>query len=300
MSTINKRSSIPQAMQVNGVDGGGLMSMLVQQGYDEKLSSAPDGLQVPVRDKGIEFTRGTVVTEDWVHLIELLTGTVGTYVCYERKSGVPDANGYIKHTITNPVIHSTNLRIGQGGYAKSGFNFECLAADETKGIADMHGVEDSQTPPSYLSAARGGYQIISALHGGSLNIYHVTALELTIILILKKASNDGDIGYTCVDAMLDGLAVRGSITFQDSSIASGKLKSQQLLTAAKGNLVLTAKQSQGAANKVLTIAGVDFDGLGNNSSASKIFSDYTVNFEIANDVATPLTLAGINKILTLA
>lgn len=302
MATVNKRVAIPQAMVINGIDAGGAMSIAIQAGHDNVIQTTPDGLQVPLKDKEVEFIRGSFVTQDWIHAIELLTGTVGTYVFYERKSGVAEATGYIKHTITNPVIHRANLRLNQRGYAALAVSFECRAADEAKGFADMWGQEDSQAAPSYVSAARGGYRVVSAAHGGSIDIYHATAFDLTLMMQLAKACNDGDVGYTAVDARLDGLRCSGSLSFEDTEISSpgGQMKSLQLLAASRGNLVLALKQSQGASNKTLTVAGVDFDSIGQNSSAESPFTGHTVNYEVSNDTALPLTLAGANKILTIA
>jgi hypothetical protein len=88
MATVNKRVGLPQAVTINGVDAGGAMVARIQEGYDNILRSAPDGLQVPVKDKEAEYVRGEIVTQDWVEAVNLLTGTVGTFVFYERKSGV--------------------------------------------------------------------------------------------------------------------------------------------------------------------------------------------------------------------
>jgi len=299
MATVNKRVYRPQAMAINGVDAGGAMSANIQEGYDNVLRSSPDGLQVPLRDREVQFCRGTVVTQDWVEAIALLTGTLGTYVFYERKSGVAEASGYIKHTITAPVIHRINLAITKGGYATVSFDFECKPADPTKTIADMHAMTDSQNAPTYIAAARGGFRVVSAVFATTINIYHVTAFNFTIVLRLVKECNDADIGYTCVDALLDGLTANGSISFQDATITAATLLAQMLVTHAKGTLILTLTQGQGSAAKVVTVAGVEFDNAGQTSDANAPFTEFTANFEIANDPTTQLTLAGTNKIINI-
>ncbi len=299
MATVNNRVGVPQAAKINGIDAGGMMAASIQSGYDNILNTSPDGLQVPLQDKDIEFVRGSIVTQNWPEAINLLTGTIGTYVFYQRKSGVAEATGYIKHTITNPVISNMNIRFGKGGYAAIAFDFECRASDETKGILDMWGQLDLQTPPVYVSAARGGFRIISAVHG-AVSIYQVTGFDFNMALPLVKACNDGDVGYTAVDARLDGLTCSGSISFQDTVIAAGHIKAQTLLTAAKANLVLTIKQAQGAANKTVTIANVDFTAIGSDDGAQQDFAGHSTNFNVANVVGTPLTLTGVNKIITIA
>jgi len=299
MATVNYRVKSPQAITINGVAAGGAMTARILTGYDNIIRSSPDGLEVPLRDKEIEFCRGTVVCQDYSEAINLLTGTSDTYVFYERKSGVAATTGYIKHTITNPVIHRITIRQTKGGYAVVEFDFECKAADETKGITDMWALEDDQAAPTYVSAARGGYRVVSTTHGGEA-IYHVTAFDFTITLRLARACNDGDVGYTCVDAYADGgLTAGGSVSFQDGSIDTAVIRAQALATADKGDLVLTLGQAQGAANKIITIANADFDSVSNNSDANSPFTVYTGNFEVSNDSGTQLTLEGANKILTI-
>lgn len=297
MTTVNNRVGLPQASVINGIDAGGAMTAAIQEGFDNTQRSSPDGLGPPVLDKDTQFCRGAVVTQDWIHAVELATGAVGTYVFYERKSGVAAATGYIKHTITNPVIYSIILNFA-GVYATCSFNFECKAEDETKTIADMHEMLDGQAAPSYISAARGGWRIISTVLD-ALSIYHLTGITLTITLPLAKACNDGDVGYTCVDARTDGITAVGSLNFQDSEITAAKLKCQQLLLAATANLVITVRQSQAAANKVITIANVSFLNAGENSGVNTPFTGYSANYEVANDPDTPLTLDGANKIITI-
>jgi hypothetical protein len=299
MPTVNKRVYHPQAVSINGIDAGGNMTANINCGYDNVLRSAPDGLQVPLRDREIQFCRGTIVSQDWVEAIALLTGTLGTYVFYERKSGVAEATGYIKHTITAPVIHRIAPAITKGGYATVSFDFECRAADPAKAIADMWAMTDSVAAPTYIAAARGGYRCQSAVFDTTHNIYHVTGFNFAIALPLVKECNDADIAYTCVDALLDGLTANGSISFQDATITAAALLAHTLVTHAKGSLVLTLTQGQGGSAKVVTIAGVEFDNVGQNSSANAPITEFTANFEVANDPTTQLTLAGINKIITI-
>lgn len=299
MATVNNRLKTPRAITINGVDAGGAMSAVISSGFDNQMYSAPDGLQLPVKDKETQFVRGTITTQDWLHAIDLLTGAVGTLVFYERKSGVAAATGYIKHTINNPVIYSMDLNFQKGGYATATFNFECKAADETEGIADMWAITDSQPAPGYISAARGGYRVRSCAHG-SLDINHVMNFSFKIAMPLDKACNDGDVAYTCVEARLEGMRADGSISFQDGDVTTGKLVCQQLALASTADLVIEVTQGQGAAAKTITIANVDFNGVGSSSDVNASFTGYTAEFDVANDAGTPLTLEDTNKIITIA
>jgi len=302
MVAVNKRVGLPQALVINGVDNGGAMTARILAGFENIMRSAPDGLQVPVKDKEIQYVRGTIVTQDWVEFVNLLTGVVGTYIFYERTSGVAEATGFIKHTITAPVIHRASINFTKGGYGTVSFDFECRAADETKTIADMWALLDTQAAPTYISAARGGFRVVSAVHGvdpNDIDIYHVTAFNFTLTLPLVKACNDSDVAYTCVDARVSGLTAGGSISFQGGEITGAILTCQELIAAAKANLVVTVKQTQGGANKVITIAGVDYSGIGSSSDVNTPFTEYTANYDVANDPDVPLTLAGDNKIIAI-
>jgi hypothetical protein len=135
-----------------------------------------------------------------------------------------------------------------------------------------------------------------------VSIYHITAFDFAIEVPLLKECNDADVGYTCVDADPEGgMTCGGTLSFQDSTITSSKLKSMDLLLAARGPLVLTVAQSGGAANKVITIAGVIFTSADENAQASADRpNEHSVTYEVSNDATTVLTLTGANKIITIA
>ena len=116
MTTVNTRVGIPQGTSINGVDAGGKMNARIDEGYETIIRSEPDGLEAPTIDREVQYCRGSVTTQDWIHATDLLTGTVTTYVFYERKSGVAEETGYIKHTITNPKIWRVRLNTVQGRY----------------------------------------------------------------------------------------------------------------------------------------------------------------------------------------
>jgi len=300
MATTNNRIKLPQASVINGVDAGGLMSASIQAGFENVLQSAPDGLQVATVDREVQFVRGSIVTQDWVEMVNLLTGTVGSYVFYERKSGVAGATGWIKHTLTAPVIHSVRITQSIRGFITCSFDFECRFAAETTTLNDAWVITDSQAAPTYIAAARGGYRVQTTVHGAT-SIYHVTAFEFAMAIRMVKACNDADLGYTCVDADLEaGIACGGSITCQDGSITTSQLLANKLLVAAKADLVITCTQSQGATAKVLTIANTAFTSQNENASPSSDFTPFALPFLVANDPSTPLTVAGDNKIITIA
>ena len=298
MATVNKRVLKIYSNLINGVDNGGATTAKVEAGYDQLLKTPPDGFQFPMVDRVTQFVRGNVASQDWTKVISLLTGTVGTNVFYQRKSGGDDTTGWIKHTLTNPVIHRAMMNLRNRGYGGVNYDFECKAVDPTKTIADMHAILDSQAAPTFAATARS-LEITAAVHG-AVNIHHVMGFDFSIALQLNKASNDGDIGYTAVDAFLDGMDAGGSLIFQDATIASSAMLNQTLLTAAAANLVLTVKMSQGAAAKTLTIANVIFGTSEQSPNVEGGYDEFRVPFMIANSSTLPLTLAGTTKVLTIA
>ncbi len=301
MATVNKRVYSPQAVVINGVDAGGAMTAVIDSGYDSILRTPPDGLAVPVVDREVQFVRGSIMSQDWTHLVDLLTGAAGTLVFYERKSAVAAATGYILHTITAPVIHNARLSMNQKGHMTVQFDFECRAADVEKTILDMWTMTDSQAAPTYVTAARGGWRVETCVHG-AVSVYHVTAFDFAITMQLLKACNDADVGYTAVDAREDGMRAAGSLSFEDASIktVTFELKAQELLLAAAASLAITVTQAQGATSKVITIARTIFGTAGANSNVQSDYSGYRANFEVTNDPAAPLKLGESPEIITIA
>jgi len=298
MATVNKRVYAPQVSVINGVDAGGEMRAVIQQGYDNIMRSAPGDYAVNVVDRECQFVRGQITSQDWVHMIDLLTGEVGTYTFYERKSGAAASTGYIQHTLTAPVIHRARIAMNQAGYMAVVADFECRAADETATIADMHAITDSQAAPTALTAEMGGWRVATATHG-AVSIYHMTAFDFAITAQLLRACNDADVAYTAVDVREDGMQAAGSITIGDSEVTGAKLKAQDLLLAAAGSLVITVVQSAGAANKVITIANVMFGSADRQSDVKSQYTHESLPFDVTNVLATPLTLAGANEIITI-
>lgn len=301
MATVNKRANVLQAVVINGVDNGGAMSAAIQAGYDEIVQNAPDGAQVAYKHRGSQFVRGSVRTQDWTTLAELLAGTLGTYICYERKSGTAAATGYLKHTITNPIIYNIKISQKKGQYAEISFDFEVRFTAPESTIATMWVITDTQAAPTAVTGPRGGWRVETALHG-AVNIYHVLGFDFGIGMTMAKACNDSDQGYTAVDCELEGgLAISGSLEFEDKTITSSKLKAVDLMLAAAAALVLTLKSEGGAANKVVTINGVIFTGGADNmTNSAGSYDSENLSFTVTNNSVTPLTLAGANKIIAIA
>jgi len=301
MTTVNKRVYSPQAHTLNGIDAGGEVGVLIDEGYDDEMEAQPGDLAVGVVDRATQFHRGQITTQDWIHMIDLLTGTVGNYVFWQRKSGAAAATGYVKHTITNPKIWQTQLRMNQKGYLECVADYECMAASEAATIKDMHAMTDSQAAPTGLAAARGGWRVTTATHG-SISIYHLTGFDVMITAGLLKASNDADVAYTAVDVREDGLRVSGSLSFEDMSVkaVSLELKSQELLLAAAGSLAIRVVQSAGATSKDITIARTIIMRSTVRGGTRPGYTGVQASWRQTNDPTTPLTLAGTNKIIVIA
>lgn len=300
----NNRTLLLLARTINGIAAGGQVSASITAGYENSIRSAPDGLQLPIIDLDTQFVRGGMTTEDWVHVIELLTGTVGTDVFYERKSGAAAATGYIKHTLNNPVVYRAGLSQSQGQHLRASCSYECRFAAANTAWTDVWVITDSQAAPTYVSAARGGWRVTEAVFdpsGTPITIGHVLSFNLDIVMQLVKACNDADLGYTAVDALPEaGMAITGSLVTQDHSISASAMLASRLIAAGRKTLALTVKSSEDAANKVITIAGVQFGTLSQNPSGDGRYNADTLNFMVGNSTTTPLTLSGDNKVITIA
>lgn len=298
MATVNQRIFKPEATTINSVALGGAVTVRTQAGHEGIYRSAPDGLSLPVVDRDCQYVRGTVTVEDWPDAISLITGPLGTMVFYERKSGTAAGTGYVKHTVTNPVIHAIRLAITKGQFAGLSFDFECKFASEAATINDVWVMTDAQAAPTYVASARGGWRISAAVHG-SQDIYHLMSAAFNLTIPVLKACNDADVGYTAVDACPEsGMSATGALGFQDAAITSTQLLMNILLVAAAADLVITVIQSAAAASKVITIANVFF-GSGSASGGGIKYTGFDLPFEVTNDATTPLTLAGDNKIITI-
>jgi hypothetical protein len=305
MATVNKRAKLLLSSIINGITAGGATLAKIDAGYDEIIRSVPDGSQVPFVERSCQFVRGSQAWEDFSQAIAILTGTVGTSVFYERISGVAAATGYIKHTLNNPVIYRMALSQSKGQYMTASADFECRFASETAVISDVWAMLDTQAAPTITQPARGGWRVVSAVFtpasGTGINLYHVDSFSFSLTMRLAKACNDADKGYTAVDADIEaGIDASGSITLEDASIATASILASRLLLAAKGTLVLTLLSAEGAANKTITIKGVQFGSGGRSLDPGKPFNDGALGFTVANSSTTPLTLTGTDKIIAFA
>jgi hypothetical protein len=301
MATINKRGKRIFGTVINGVTAGGPTMANVQFGYDEVVQSSPDGLAVAIKDYDSQFVRGSQAWQDLSIMIGLLTGAVGSSVFYEAESG---AATYTKHQINNPVIREARIGQQKGQYANCSSQFECRFADPTKTIADVFVSTAAQVAPAVAAAARGGWRVATTTFtpdgGAAINLYHLLAFDFMIRMRLSKACNDGDLGYTAVDADQDGMEASGSVSLQDNTVDTAKILAVRLVLAGRGTLVMNLVSSAGAVNKVVTIAGVRFGSGGRSLESEKEFNDGSLPFEVINSATTPLTLAGANKIITIA
>ncbi|HQG06756.1 MAG TPA: hypothetical protein PLX18_11025 [Anaerohalosphaeraceae bacterium] len=298
MATVNKRIFLPQAVVANGVSFGGTTSVRIEAGWENQIRTSPDGLALPVVDRDVQYVRGSFTTGNWALMDAALTGTLGSLVFYERKSGTAAATGYIKHTLTSPVIYRVSLAVSQGQLAALTAAFECRFASDDATIQDVWVITDSQAAPVQINAEYGGWRVTECSHGQT-SIMHVTGLSFDLAMPLLRACNDGDIGYTAVDAVFGGgMTAAGSLTFEDASITDNQLLVNRLLTAAAADLTVQLRQSGGDPDKLLTIANVIFTG-GTQSGGGVRYSGFTLPFAVTNDLTAPLTLTGDNKIIAI-
>lgn len=295
MTTTNKRTHKIFNIMVNGVAVGGTTMLSLTKSYAQNLTTPADGLQLPLRDRFVQQCSGSLTTHDWSLYSSLLTGAVGTLTGYERNSGVAEATGYTKHTVTNPIFNRFALNFKKNQYATLAADFQCKAADDTKGFLDAHTAQSGQEKPDHQAAGYGGFKLKSLSHGGSASLKHVQSLTLDIAIPLLTASDDGDIGYTLVEQDLSNIMPTGSVTVQDTQIGTSNLVADDFLEADADDLELTVAQGSGGSDKVLTISGVQFSGDTINWSNNG-FNSVTLPFYISNDPDDVITLATLIEI----
>ena len=160
MATVNKRTlqayhggATDTTAVINGIDAGGLMSAQIDEGFDDIITAPHDGRNFPTVDRLTEFCRGTVVSQDWIEMLNVLNGTTGTYVFYEKESG---ADTVTVHTLNNPVIFSAAVSLGHRAHGTCTWSFECMGADETTGFAagtsPYHQVDNAADAPAAITA----------------------------------------------------------------------------------------------------------------------------------------------------
>ncbi len=266
-----------------GIDAGGLMTANIQAGYDDILTSPADGNAVPDTDRATKFIRGTMVTQDWVEMQNIIAGVGDEIIFFEKES---TKNTYTRNTLTGVHVHNATLNLAHRGYGTMSIAFECQFDVGDKFIdvwARDTAVAAAALPD--LTAARGT-EITDAVH--SVAMPHILGLTLNMAGQLATASHDGDEGITAVDVLYEGTPITGTLTVQDSETVLIRLDDTSLVTP----LVLTIKQSAGAAVKTITIANCVFTGLGNSSAAGANYTSYAMDFYVHGDtIGTPLTIA---------
>jgi len=277
---------------INGVTAGGLMTASVSEGFDDIVTAPHDGYDFPETDRLTAFCRGSITCQDWIEVLNVLNGTVGTYVFYEKESGAATVTS---HTLLNPTIHQASISLAHRGRASATWAFECKAADANDTIGDLHAIVTAAEAPAATIEYSPGLEITAGTHGaGEASFYHIMGLTVNVQGNLIKASSDGDAGYTAVDVVWGGVPITGTLTIQD------RASYQTLLTNTESNLVLTVKQCQGASDKTLTIKNVVFSGASQSANSAPGYTAYNLDFYVNGDQSSPLTLSGGSAAITLA
>ena len=299
-ATVNKRSlqayhggAAVSTAVINGIAAGGLMSAQIDEGYDDIITAPHDGNNFPTTDRLTQFCRGTITSQDWITMLSVLNGTTGTYVFYEKESGVDTVT---KHTLVNPVIFSAAVSLGHRSHGSCAWSFECKAADDTTGFSvgttPFHQVDNGAAAPSAITAKGRSLEMTATTHSGN-TINHVIGLDFTLAAQLVRASQDGDVGYTAVDKIYSGTPVSGTITFQESIVSDGDTRPQVLLADDPADLVVAVKQEQGGSNKTLTINDVMFTSLGASYDSGTGYRTHTMPFIVSPQSGVNFTSATV-------
>ena len=290
MAATNNRVRMIRESTINGVDSGGMVTVLIQEGWDQIIRSGPSDIAGMVVDRECQFVRGAIATQDWSKAYNSLVAASGNFVFSERISGAAAGSAWQAHTLANTVIHRLDLAQQFGQYMTATYAYECKFASDSTTYSDVHSVAAGGAAGAAHTATRGGYRVESATLG-EVNFYHVTQFNLSIALPLFKDCNDGDVGYTIVEAETEcGIAVTGSITVQDEDF-------DPIGDADPADLVLTLRSSSGAADKTITVKDVVFTGRDSNKQQG--YGTFAHAFEVSNPDGD-LTLSGETKFLTIA
>jgi len=259
---------------INGIDAGGLMSASIQAGFDDVIAAGYDGFSMPEVDRFTQFVRGSVITQDWIEVLNILAGTVSRYTFYERNSGGPT---FRRNELQWPYIHAASINLAHRGRADCSFNFECWFDNTNSDISKIWTTSDliSDSTVSDTIAYSPGLEIETCIHDpgvGDSDIYHVLGFSMTIAGQLSRASADSDVGYTAVDIGWGGQPISGTLTIQDAE------RHHTLLAAGKADLILVIKMAQGAASKTLTVKDVVFTNLDSTSNSGAGYTGYTLNW----------------------
>ena len=272
MTTTNNRVLHAQNSVINGVSAGGLVTASIFEGFDSVVSSPADGLEMPTTDRFMKVVRGSMVSQDWVELLNIIQGTVGTFVFYEQESG---ATSYLKHTITEPVVHAATLDIPVKGFATCTWQFHCRPVADDDTFADMWTKLPGQAVPTAILSNRA-VNITGDCMLASTPIPHVTGVTLNINGGLAVSGNDGALTNSGVDVVWGGNAINGTLTSQDPNIT------QTLLDAALGDLIIPLTAAKGGlsphVNQTLTIKQVEFISNDNSSNAGPGYSGQSLNW----------------------
>ena len=281
--TVNRRTmqafhggALTTTAVINGIAAGGLVNGTIDYGYEDILTTPADGTTFPEVDRLTQFVRGNITSQDWVNVLAVITGTVSSYIWYERESGLATV---CKNTLLNPVIHQAGITLTHRQHATCNWAFECKAADDDDGFAALFAADTGAVLPAAVTPSTRGLEILALAHGGSLDIYHVQQLQWNLQATLTRGSGDGDVGYTAVDRVWGGQPLGGSITIQELNAAGADAKAAMaILAAAEGDLVATVLTSQGGANKTLTLKNVVFTTSQQNLDSSGAYMSTTINF----------------------
>lgn len=272
---------------VNGVDAGGLMTANINIGFDGIITTPHDGNAFPNTDRLTEFCRGSMVSQDWIECLNVLNGTEGSWVFYERESG---AATVVVHTLSTMVIENVSVNLQHRGYATASFNWECFAATPaTQGFVEMWARLAAQTAPAAITDTARGLEITALTHGGA-TVEQITGLSFNIGGTISKASHDGDQSYNVVERIQGGVPVSGTLTTQDLGAAIGLLDASGLAD----DIVVTVKQSQAATAKTLTILDAQFTNLSTTSdTTSSGYTEYSLDFVCNGNALTTATAVTI-------
>ncbi len=269
----------------NGQDAGGLMSANIDAGFDNIINPTHDGLIFPIPEKLIPYVRFSVQSQDVEQAIAVFNGASDDYTFYTKETGLAS---YDMQVLLFPQIHSLDINLVNNGYSSCSWSAECKPVDGTKTHKDMWASTINTEKPAFLSSNRA-VKIVSVV--GTSTITHVMGVTFSLNATLLRESMDGALGYTQIE--MENYTAGGSVTFQDTTVATSTLLAVKLLNDAVANLTITMKDSGLAGTATYVIKNVTYTNITTNRDDSGNYVSHTANFIVSDNSGTPVTAANV-------
>lgn len=283
----------------------GAMSWGVKYDFKTMQSSSDGGAGVAARDKSRFFASGRLEFEDVASfgtLLGLWESTDDSIDIYAQGKLAKDAQKAASVTLKRCKPSSASLSFREGQHARCTLDVRNSAAAASTAVKDEVIIAEIAEKSITHAAGYRGVLIKSAVFtpsvGDAITPLGVQGLDLNIRWQVDETAGDDEWGMT-VEAARPELT--GSLAVQDLTLDTGETVIGQLLNAVHGSLAITYRQQGGQADKVLTLANLQFEGDDLNLRAGIHHSNRVGFGQFFQNGATWYTIGtGSNKLISVA